>query len=71
MTRFIWTVALLLLAIPSAYSQTTTIWQIGKYDRSSMEFSKTVHAHVLYQIGKSDWTKDWPSTMTACIGNQL
>src|SRR5665213_3431050 len=43
----------------SAFCQTKTIWEIGKYDQSAEEF-KASHDHVVYQVGKSDWTQDWP-----------
>src|SRR5665213_3756131 len=60
MTRFILIFSLLLFAMHPAYSQSATLWEIGKYDHSSLEFSRVPHDRVSYQIGKSDWTKDWP-----------
>jgi hypothetical protein len=51
---------LCLLALASASAEENTLWQIGKLDQSSMEFSPGPRDHVLYQSGKSNWAKDWP-----------
>jgi hypothetical protein len=48
-----------LIGLPCA-AQTTTLWEIGKYDRSVREFSADPVAHVSFQIGKSDWHSSWP-----------
>ena len=44
----------------SALCQTTTVWEIGKYDQSADEFNGRQSDHVVYKIGKSDWAQDWP-----------
>ncbi len=49
-----------LFALP-ALSQTRVVWQIGKLDYSDLEFEAVPAAHVLYQVGKSDWSRDWPA----------
>lgn len=41
--------------------QTTTVWEIGKFDQSFREFKASPSGHVVYQVGKSDWAQDWPS----------
>lgn len=43
-----------------ALCQTRTIWEIGKYDQSAAEFMASQGDHVVYQVGKSDWARDWP-----------
>ena len=50
-----------LLSIVPGFGQTKTIWEIGKFDQSVHEFKAGPSAHVVYQVGKSDWAKDWPS----------
>jgi alpha-mannosidase len=43
-----------------AVCQPKTLWEIGKYDQSAEEFKAAQSDHVVYQIGKSDWARDWP-----------
>ncbi len=38
-----------------------TLWEIGKSDQSSFEFHANPAEHILYRVGESDWTRDWPS----------
>ncbi|MGH9454894.1 MAG: polysaccharide lyase family protein, partial [Terriglobia bacterium] len=50
-----------------------TLWQIGKFDRSSYEFRGQFHFsdpqfQAVYTIGQSDPAKDWPA-MQAGTGN--
>jgi len=57
----------ILLALPFvpvvfAEAQIRTIWQIGKFDRSPLEFSSPARDSVTFQIGKSDWRTDWPGS---------
>ena len=44
----------------TAPAQSTTLWEIGKYDQSIHEFSAPPGNHVVYVVGKSDWAHDWP-----------
>jgi alpha-mannosidase len=60
MKRFVITFLICLCFDGLASAQTTTVWQIGKFDQSYLEFSAAFRDHVLYQVGKSDWTRDWP-----------
>ncbi len=39
-----------------------SIWQIGTFDQSPLEFSSAAHDTLTFQIGKSDARKDWPGT---------
>ncbi|MGH9342803.1 MAG: polysaccharide lyase family protein, partial [Terriglobia bacterium] len=43
-----------------ALGQEKTIWQIGKYNQSNFEFKAGPAAHIIYQVGRSDWAQDWP-----------
>jgi alpha-mannosidase len=43
-----------------APDQVRALWEIGKFDQSTREFSAAPATQVLYQVGKSDWAKDWP-----------
>ena len=65
MTRIIAVCLFLLSAITTASAQTTTVWEIGKFDQSSSEFSAATADKVLYRVGTSDWSKDWPGTQKA------
>lgn len=38
-----------------AFSQATTLWEIGKFDQSFREFHASPSNHVVDQVGKSDW----------------
>jgi len=50
-----------------AYSQETTLWQIGTFDQSSEEFGlsfgfgalASAQPDPVYRVGQSDWKKDW------------
>lgn len=44
-----------------AFAQEKTIWNIGKLDQSDLEFNASPSAHVVYQVGRSDWSRDWPA----------
>lgn len=56
--------AVVLFALP-AIAQSKDLWQIGKLDYSDLEFKATPSAHVVYQVGKSNWSRDWPGTEQA------
>lgn len=45
--------------------QATTVWEIGKLDQSNYEFKALAASHVDYQVGKSDWAREWPSEQRA------
>ncbi len=54
--------ALLVFAcVVPAFSQTKTIWEIGKNDQSAAEFKASQRDHLVYQVGRSDWTQVWPA----------
>ena len=36
-----------------------TVWQIGKFDHSPLEFSGQGSGPAQFEVGKSDWKKDW------------
>ena len=36
-----------------------TVWQIGKFDRSPLEFSGQERGPAQFEVGKSDWKRDW------------
>ncbi len=55
-------VAPLLFALVNLHAETKTIWQIGKFDQSPVEFLGSPIGPVRYQVGESDWKKDWPKT---------
>jgi len=57
----------LLLALApaiSAAAPTRTVWQIGKFDESPVEFSEATEDRVTFQVGKSNAEKDWPGQQT-------
>ncbi len=45
-----------------AQAETKNVWQIGKFDQSPLEFSATAQDSVTFEVGQSDWKKDWPAT---------
>lgn len=49
-----------LIFATQAFSQATTVWEIGKYDQSIYEFHAAPASRVVYHVGKSDWAHDWP-----------
>ncbi len=54
-------VFLLLLPILRAQPQSQTVWQIGKFDQSPVEFSAHPATSVTFRVGTSDAAKDWPA----------
>src|SRR5713101_7944365 len=44
----------------SARAQVRTVWQIGKFDESPVEFSRGSENPVAFEVGKSDPANDWP-----------
>ncbi|MDQ2840615.1 MAG: polysaccharide lyase family protein [Acidobacteriota bacterium] len=49
-----------LLAAASAHAENRTIWQIGKFDQSPVEFLGRPAAPVTFRVGQSNAVKDWP-----------
>jgi alpha-mannosidase len=60
MNRIASVVLLFLLASTSAFAAEKTVWQIGLLDQSSLEYPQAARDHVLYQVEKGDWAKQWP-----------
>jgi hypothetical protein len=52
--------ALAFLPAITAVAQTPTVWQIGKFDESPVEFSRTTEDNVNFEVGKSKAEMDWP-----------
>ncbi len=48
------------MLIASIHAQAQTIWQIGKFDQSPVEFSRGAQDSVSFEIGKNDPSTDWP-----------
>lgn len=44
-----------------AQAQIRSVWQIGKFDQSPLEFSSPEQPTVSFTVGKSNWEKDWPA----------
>ncbi len=65
MTRTYAVFLFLLFATTAVSSQTRTLWEIGRFDQSSSEFSTAALDKALYRVGASDWSKDWPGTQKA------
>jgi len=59
LTRF----HLIFLILISSHAQSApkTLWEIGKFDQSPVEFSTKLHESVNYRVGASDPGKDWPA----------
>ncbi len=53
--------ALSMAAVRPANAADHTVWEIGKPDQSAFEFHANPAQHILYRVGESDWTRDWPS----------
>jgi hypothetical protein len=52
--------SLLTLSSPQAAAQTRTVWQIGKFDESPVEFSKAPQENLTFEVGKNNAATDWP-----------
>jgi hypothetical protein len=48
----------------TAAAQTQSLWQIGKFDESPVEFVQAPADNVTFQVGKSSAGKDWPGRQT-------
>ena len=61
MTRFRKLIGLCALFLPfGALAQDRTVWQIGTFNDSPVEFLDHAEGPVTFDIGKSDAKKDWP-----------
>lgn len=47
-------------ALRSVWSQAKTLWEIGKSDQSTSEFHASSGKDVVFQVGASNWERDWP-----------
>ncbi len=56
--RYLFLSTVFLLPVSAAAQ---TVWQIGTFDQSPVEFSTQIQTQVDYQVGKSTAAKDWPS----------
>jgi alpha-mannosidase len=54
----------LLFALINLHAETKTIWQIGKFDQSPVEFLGSPNGPIHYHVGESDWKKDWPKSQS-------
>lgn len=61
MTIPMFSILAVLLSVTTAAGQTRTVWEIGKDDPATVWFRSAPREHVVYEIGKSDWQKEWPS----------
>lgn len=52
--------AMLWAAHQPARAEYKTLWEIGKPDQSRFEFHASPAEHILYRVGESDWSRDWP-----------
>lgn len=59
-----WRLGLALLPAITAVAQTRTVWQIGKFDESPVEFSRAAENNVTFEVGKSNAGTDWPGRQT-------
>jgi len=69
MKRFLFVLSLLAIFVfnlsrPAA-CQSTTIWELGKFDQSIREFNAVPTSRVIFQVGKNDWARDWPGVQTS------
>jgi alpha-mannosidase len=68
MTQFsVLSLFLLLLPPIQAPAETRTIWQIGKFDQSPVEFSEKPAKMVDFHVGTSDASKDWPGRQSVGV----
>lgn len=51
---------LVFLPLVAAPAQNRTVWQIGKFDKSPVEFSRAATGPITFRVGTSDAQKDWP-----------
>ena len=55
-----WPLMLAFLPAIAAGAQAQTVWQIGKFDESPVEFSRTTEDSIDFEVGKSKAETDWP-----------
>jgi alpha-mannosidase len=51
-----------LLPVVPAQAQVRSVWQIGKFDGSPLEFARGTEDSATFQVGTSDPGKDWPAS---------
>jgi alpha-mannosidase len=51
-----------LMPMLPAHAQVRTIWQIGRFDESPVEFAGHASNSVAFRVGSSDPLKDWPAS---------
>ncbi len=49
-----------LLPLTPAHAQVQTLWQVGNFDDSPVEFAHRAESSVTFAVGRSDPHKDWP-----------
>ena len=59
-----WQSVLAFVAVTGAGAQTRTVWQIGKFDESPVEFSRGPEENVTFEVGKNNADTDWPERQT-------
>jgi len=66
MTRSKRLIGFLALLFPvGAQAQSRTVWQIGTFNDSPVEFSAAANGPVIFKIGQSDASKEWPGRQEA------
>src|SRR6185437_12479928 len=55
-----WQLLLAFLPAMAVGTQAQTVWQIGKFDESPVEFSRTTEDSANFEVGKSKAETDWP-----------
>ncbi len=69
MKRFLFVLSLLAISAFNfsrpATCQSTTLWELGKFDQSIREFNAVPTSHVIFQADKNDWAQDWPGVQTS------
>ncbi|MDQ2710635.1 MAG: polysaccharide lyase family protein [Acidobacteriota bacterium] len=52
-------------------AQNRTVWQIGKFDESPVEFSRAAGKSITFRIGTSEAQKDWPGRQETGDTNRI
>jgi hypothetical protein len=53
---------LVLCLLWASHADGNNVWQIGRFDRSPLEFAAAAQDTVTFQVGKSNWRRNWPAT---------
>jgi alpha-mannosidase len=59
-----WQLVLAFVPVFSATAQRQTVWQIGKFDESPVEFSRAPEDNVTFEVGKDNADRGWPGRQT-------